>query len=122
MGEGGRSEYGRNRVWEFWAAFFLQSEEIALIQAQILHAPQIRTEFRHNAALSYRHPVFEYFRIGLISFLYEFPEPEGSRLNLWLGASYDIGRFRLSYNHISNAWTGADNLGYDSISITYRIK
>lgn len=105
----------------FGLHFFLQPEEVAHAKESLVLVPSIRTEYHHNAAISYRHSFFEHFRIGLISFLYEFPEPEGSRLNLWLGVGYDIGRFRFSYNHISNAFMGKSNLGYDSLSVSFRL-
>src|SRR5690625_1743431 len=77
--------------------------------------------YSHNAAISYRYRVFDFLRVGIISFIDQFPEPDASRINLWIDAGVDIWRFRLSYVHISNAFMAPVNTGYDAISLSFNL-
>lgn len=88
---------------------------------EIPYKPTYRTSIDHNAALSFRYPIARFFRLGLISFVDKFPEPNASRVNLWMDIGVDIWRLRISYAHISNAFMAPVNTGYDSISISIRL-
>ena len=58
------------------------------------------------------------FKLGVIVFNKTFPTENGRRTNLWIEAGVDIKMFRLSYVHISNAYTGRLNHGIDFINLS----
>lgn len=61
-------------------------------------------------------------KVGVIVFDKPFPVQTEKRINLLFNIGYDIGSFRLSYRHISNAFTSSGfNPGLDMIQLTYLI-
>lgn len=64
----------------------------------------------------------KYFRLGGIFFDNKFPISNASKYNLLLEVQYPIGRFAVSYKHISNGFSlfNETNPGYDTLSLKFR--
>jgi hypothetical protein len=60
-------------------------------------------------------------KLGVIVYDKPFPTDNGQRINLWIEAGINFYMFRLSYVHISNAYTGRLNHGIDFINLTLRL-
>lgn len=66
----------------------------------------------------------KYFRAGMIVFERRFPVTVASRVHFLLEASLPIGRFTVSYRHISNGFglLNEINPGVDSFSVKYHFE
>lgn len=64
----------------------------------------------------------KYLRLGGIFFDRKFPISNASKYNLLLEVQYPIGRFAISYKHISNGFSlfNETNPGYDTLSLKFR--
>lgn len=76
---------------------------------------------RSAVGLSVKPIHYKNFKAGFITFNREFPTVNTTSFNFWLEFGIDIGRVNVSYNHISNAFIGKENLGIDFINLSYKL-
>lgn len=65
--------------------------------------------------------IHQIIKLGVIVFDQIFPTKNGRRANIWIEAGVNVYMFRLSYVHISNAYTGRLNHGIDFVRLSLNI-